>query len=68
MQRNGTVNLTNLTCWIVIDQKFNIQYNNNILDQWDRTIPPLNLWNYSLYWKWVNEFESNKEHSDEHAS
>lgn len=33
------------------------------LKQWDNSFPPLNLWNYSLHWQWLEEWqdESNKD-------
>ena len=29
------------------------------MDQWDNYIPPLNLWNYSLFKEWLEEFKEN---------
>jgi len=26
-------------------------------DQWDNYIPPLNLLNYNLYWRWLEEWQ-----------
>lgn len=51
---------------IVIDKKSKTAY--NVLEQWDTKFPPLNLWNYSLHWRWVLEFEQEKEQEREHAS
>ena len=30
------------------------------MDQWDDYFPPLNLWNYSVHWRW---FDSTTEES-----
>lgn len=26
------------------------------LEQWDNYFPPLNLWNYNLFWRWCEEW------------
>ena len=33
------------------------------LEQWDNYFPPLNLWNYNLFWRWCEEWqdETNKD-------
>jgi len=35
--------------------------NDKHLTQWDNNIPPLNLWNYNLFWRWVEEWDQNNE-------
>lgn len=52
----------------MVDQKTDNQYNKKIMDQWDCLIPPLNLWNYNLHWKWTLEFNQLKEQTNDHAS
>jgi hypothetical protein len=32
------------------------------LSQWNDSFPPLNLWNYNLYWQWCQEWEIAEEH------
>jgi len=27
------------------------------LEQWDNYFPPLNLWNYNLFWRWCEEWQ-----------
>jgi len=27
------------------------------MNQWDSYIPPLNLWNYNLYYKWFDDLD-----------
>jgi|688.fasta_scaffold88964_6 hypothetical protein len=27
------------------------------MNQWDNHFPPLNLWNYSLFHEWIEDFE-----------
>jgi hypothetical protein len=27
------------------------------LQQWDNYFPPLNLWNYNLFWRWCEEWK-----------
>jgi hypothetical protein len=29
------------------------------MDQWDDYFPPLNLWNYSLHWQWIDTDSEN---------
>ncbi len=28
-----------------------------MIENWTETFPPLNLWNYSLFYEWLEEFE-----------
>jgi len=29
----------------------------DVLPQWDNYFPPLNLWNYNLFWRWREEWQ-----------
>ena len=33
------------------------QKNKNPMDQWDDYFPPLNLWNYNLYFQWFPYYD-----------
>lgn len=55
----------------MIDQKSRSQYNKD--QWWNDNFPPLNLWNYNLYWQWAEQwkftFSSDiKDSTNEHAS
>ena len=32
-----------------------------VLSSWDNYFPPLNLFNYSLHWKWIEEWTETNE-------
>lgn len=61
----GLTNLVKLPGYSeMVDPKTRSQYNNTCLS-WNDRFPPLNLWNYNLYWRWAAEWPSNIETATE---